>query len=69
MKVGPQADGHRSPRPVEKRRRLFSRLGLPEGTEKLYPFQLSGGMARRVLVATALLADAQLLIADEPTPA
>ena len=43
-------------------------LGLPEGTEKLYPFQLSGGMARRVLVATALLADAQLLIADEPTP-
>ncbi|HIS20968.1 MAG TPA: ABC transporter ATP-binding protein [Candidatus Spyradocola merdavium] len=68
MKVGPQADGHRSPRPVEKRRRLFSRLGLPEGTEKLYPFQLSGGMARRVLVATALLADAQLLIADEPTP-
>ena len=68
MKVGPQADGHRSPRPVETRRRLFSRLGLPEGTEKLYPFQLSGGMARRVLVATALLADAQLLIADEPTP-
>ena len=68
MKVGPQADSHRSPRPVETRRRLFSRLGLPEGTEKLYPFQLSGGMARRVLVATALLADAQLLIADEPTP-
>ena len=33
MKVGPQADGHRSPRPVEKRRRLFSRLGLPEGTK------------------------------------
>ena len=47
---------------------LSKRLGLPEGTEKLYPFQLSGGMARRVLVATALLADAQLLIADEPTP-
>lgn len=68
MKVGTQADGHRSPRPVETRRRLFSRLGLPEGTERLYPFQLSGGMARRVLVATALLADAQLLIADEPTP-
>ena len=48
MKVGPQADGHRKPRPTEKRRSLFRRFGLPEQTERLYPFQLSGGMARRV---------------------
>ena len=68
MKVGRQADGHRRPRPTERRRRLFRRFGLPEKTERLYPFQLSGGMARRVLVSTALLADAQLVIADEPTP-
>ncbi|MEA5508011.1 oligopeptide/dipeptide ABC transporter ATP-binding protein [Halotia wernerae UHCC 0503] len=33
-----------------------------------YPFQISGGMARRVLVATAAIGCAQLLIADEPTP-
>lgn len=68
MKVGKQADGHRKPRPTEKRRKLFARLGLPEKTENLYPFQLSGGMARRVLVSTALITDAQLIIADEPTP-
>lgn len=68
MKVGAQADGHRKPRPTEKRRGLFQRFGLPEETEKLYPFQLSGGMARRVLVSTALITDAQLIIADEPTP-
>lgn len=68
MKVGKQADGHRKPRPTEKRRSLFRRFGLPKQTEKLYPFQLSGGMARRVLVSTALITDAELIIADEPTP-
>ena len=68
MKVGAQADGHKKPRPTAKRRSLFSRFGLPEKTEKLYPFQLSGGMARRVLVSTALITDAELIIADEPTP-
>ena len=68
MKVGKQADGHKKPYPTEKRRGLFQRFSLPEKTENLYPFQLSGGMARRVLVSTALITDAQLIIADEPTP-
>ena len=68
MKVGKQADGHKKPYPSEKRKGLFKRFSLPKNTEKLYPFQLSGGMARRVLVSTALITDAQLIIADEPTP-
>ena len=68
MTVGAQVDGHRKPRPTERRRKLFRRFGLPEQTERLYPFQLSGGMARRVLVSTALLTSARLIIADEPTP-
>ncbi|MBQ3193934.1 MAG: ABC transporter ATP-binding protein [Oscillospiraceae bacterium] len=68
MKVGKQAVGHKKPYPTEKRRGLFKRFALPEKTENLYPFQLSGGMARRVLVSTALITDAQLIIADEPTP-
>lgn len=68
MKVGKQVDGHKKPYPTEKRKSLFKRFSLPEKTEKRYPFQLSGGMARRVLVSTALITDAQLIIADEPTP-
>lgn len=68
MKVGAQTDGHYKPKQTEKRKRLFERFGLPEHTEQLYPFQLSGGMARRVLVSTALIRDAELIIADEPTP-
>ncbi|MDO4292957.1 MAG: ABC transporter ATP-binding protein [Eubacteriales bacterium] len=68
MKIGAQADGHYRPRLTEKRNSLFERFHLPKHTQRLYPFQLSGGMARRVLVSTALLTDARLIIADEPTP-
>lgn len=68
MKIGAQADGYKKPKHTEKRRSIFKRFGLPKETEKMYPFQLSGGMARRVLVSTALITDAELIIADEPTP-
>lgn len=68
MKVGAQVDGHYKPKATGKRRKLFERFHLPKDTEHLYPFQLSGGMARRVLVSTALMTDAELIIADEPTP-
>jgi peptide/nickel transport system ATP-binding protein len=47
---------------------VFDRYGLATSVKRLYPFQLSGGMARRVLVATAAVGCAELLIADEPTP-
>ena len=46
----------------------FRRLHLEEKVQRLYPFQLSGGMARRVLFSTAVITDAALIIADEPTP-
>ena len=53
---------------AEAQREVFRRYGLDEHVEDLYPFQLSGGMLRRVLVATAAISGASLIIADEPTP-
>lgn len=47
---------------------IFQELGLPIEAGDKYPFELSGGMARRVLAAIAMLIDAELIIADEPTP-
>lgn len=51
-----------------RQREVFSRYGLDESVDDLYPFELSGGMARKVLLSTALIGDPNLLIADEPTP-
>ncbi|PZO61203.1 MAG: peptide ABC transporter ATP-binding protein [Phormidesmis priestleyi] len=48
--------------------RTFARYDLPMATRDRYPFELSGGMARRILVSTAVVTQAQLVIADEPTP-
>ncbi|MBW4650225.1 MAG: ABC transporter ATP-binding protein [Kastovskya adunca ATA6-11-RM4] len=46
----------------------FNRYGLASVVKRFFPFQLSGGMARRVLVSTAAVGQAELVIADEPTP-
>ncbi len=51
-----------------RQREIFSKYGLDESVDNLYPFELSGGMARKVLLSTALVGDPDLLIADEPTP-
>ena len=53
---------------LEKQKKIFKRYSLPNKVGSLFPFQLSGGMARRVLVASAVAEGAKLVIADEPTP-
>ena len=66
MKVGHQV----CLRPEQKQYQeaAFKRLELSDAVTKLYPFELSGGMARRTLVSTALLGTPRMVIADEPTP-
>lgn len=51
-----------------RQREIFDKYGLDESVDDLYPFELSGGMARKVLLSTALVGNPKLLIADEPTP-
>jgi len=49
-------------------REIFQRYGLKQNVERMFPHELSGGMTRRVLVSTAVIGSAKLVIADEPTP-
>lgn len=56
---------------LERSVKLLSDMGIerPERIVKSYPFQLSGGMLQRVMIAMSLSCNPKILIADEPTTA
>lgn len=69
MQVGPQIrKGRRDPASRARSREILGRYHLGSEVEALYPFELSGGMTRRVLISTAVVEAPSLVIADEPTP-
>lgn len=73
MKVGKQITTA-IPQNVSKERKkeilkdVLKKFNLDEKVADFYPFQLSGGMTRRILICCAMVSGAQLIVADEPTP-
>ncbi len=69
IKIGSQIrKGDNSSKAKERCLEILRKYKLDEKVANMYPFQLSGGMIRRVLISTAVYSSPKLILADEPTP-
>ena len=64
---GPKNQGLSKEECEKQAREALKLVGFPEKYYKQSPFELSGGMCQRIMIAMAIVSDSKILIADEPT--
>lgn len=69
LKIGRQVlNGRRDAASRQRMAELFARYELEPVVADRFPFELSGGMARRAILVAALMRSPRVIVADEPTP-